>query len=109
VRAPLVNIAETAEAFLVEVAAPGLTNPDFKIGINGTILSIAFTNRKCASGSKVYSQHEFNYCCFKKDIAIPRNVDSFFISATYAEGILSVHLPKTTTAFMHREDRIGVY
>src|SRR5680860_921249 len=38
---PMVNIKETADAYFVEMAAPGLKKSDFHIGLDNQILSIS--------------------------------------------------------------------
>lgn len=106
---PLVNIEETVDAFMIQMAAPGLNSSDFNVSINGNILTISFLHKDDAESKKIYRQHEFNFCCFKKDIVVPENIDSYFISSVYADGILCIHLPKSVKPFMHRADRIVVY
>lgn len=38
---PAVNVKETADAFEVEMAAPGMKKEDFKVELNNNILSIS--------------------------------------------------------------------
>ena len=38
---PAVNIAESGEAFEIEVAAPGLSKEDFKIDVHNNVLTIS--------------------------------------------------------------------
>ena len=38
---PAVNIKETSESFEVEMAAPGMTKDDFKIELEGNVLTIS--------------------------------------------------------------------
>lgn len=106
---PLVNIVEMSDAFIIEMATPGLKNSEFFVGINGNILTISLLHKDVEHSKKLYRQHEFNYCSFKRDIVIPENIDPDFISTVYAEGLLSVKLPKSIRPFIHRVDRILVY
>ena len=106
---PLVNIEEMPDAFIIEMAAPGLKNSDFYVSIIGNILTVSFLHKDDKHIIKLYRQHEFNYCCFKKDIVLPDNVDADFISAVYKDGILCVRLPKSKEQVMNNIERIIIY
>ena len=106
---PSVNIVEMSDSFIIEMAVPGLKSSDFYVSINGNILTISFLHKDDQHSKKLYRQHEFNYCCFKRDIVMPENIDPDFISTVYADGLLSVKLPKSKKPFVHRVDRIIVY
>jgi HSP20 family protein len=106
---PLVNIAELPDLFKVEVAAPGLKSGDFYVNINGNLLSIYVLHKEPEGNTKIYLQHEFNYCCFKRDIILPDKFDTEFLYARYADGVLCISLPKATGEFVHRVSRVMVY
>ena len=106
---PLVNIVEVADAYIIEMAAPGLKNSDFYVSIIGNILTVSFLHKDYKHSKKLYRQHEFNYCCFKKDIVLPGNVDADFLSAVYKDGILCVRLPKSKEQVMNNIERIIIY
>lgn len=48
---PAVNIKETPENYEVEVAAPGMTKKDFKVQLEGNVLTIS-SEKKQMKGSK---------------------------------------------------------
>lgn len=106
---PLVNIVESPDVFTIEVAAPGLKSGDFLVSTNVNILTISVLHKETGTGKKLYHQHEFNYCCFQREIVLPGNTDSDFISAVYTDGILVVSVPKSKEHFKHTVDRIIVY
>jgi len=106
---PLINIAEMPDVFTVEVAAPGLNSSDFLAGIHDNVLTIAVLHREARTADKLFHQHEFNYCCFKRDIVLPGNVDAGFLSAVYKDGILCVRLPKSEAPVMNHVERIIIY
>ena len=106
---PLVNISELPDLFKVEVAAPGLKSEDFYVNLNGNLLSIYVLHRELEGNTKIYLQHEFNYCCFKRDIILPDNFDTEFLIARYIDGVLSISLPKLIGKCVHRVTRIMVY
>lgn len=106
---PLINVAEMPDAFLVEVAAPGLKNDDFLVSIDENVLKIAVLHKDTKAGKKLYYRHEFNYSCFQRDIVLPEKVDAAFISAVYKDGILYVRLPKSNEQVMNHVERIIIY
>jgi HSP20 family protein len=107
--APLVNVVETADAFTVEVAAPGLKSGDFLVSIHQSVLSVSVLHKEWDNSNKTYHQHEFNYCCFKRDLALPENIDTDFLNALYKHGILYVKLPKSKKNLAKEVERVIVY
>jgi HSP20 family protein len=106
---PLVNVMEMPDVFIIEVAAPGLKSGDFYISINGNVLTISALHKEKEAEIKKYHQHEFNYCCFKREIVLPGNVDADFLSTIYEHGILCMRLPKSNAAVMNHVERIIIY
>ena len=68
---PLVNIVEMHDVFKIELAAAGLKSDDFYVSINGNVLTISALHKDVTTVEKLYHQHEFNYCCFRRDIILP--------------------------------------
>lgn len=98
---PAVNIKDTNDEYLVEVAAPGMNKDDFKIDLDNNMLLISSEkeNRheeKDKEGK--FTRREFSYQSFQRSLALPTSVDTEKISATYKDGILSVHIPKKEEA-----------
>ncbi|GHC59311.1 Hsp20/alpha crystallin family protein [Ulvibacter litoralis] len=96
---PKVNIKETADSFMVEMAVPGLKKSDFHIDIDNQVLSIS-TETKVENEQKEenYTRREFGYSSFKRSFTMPESVDDEKINATYNEGILNILLPKKEEA-----------
>ena len=94
---PAVNIKETADAYQVEMAAPGMTKKDFKIELEGNVLTITSektTDREENDGDK-YSRKEFSYQSFHRSFSLPKEVvDVENINAKYEDGVLSLQIPK---------------
>ncbi len=93
---PSVNIKESEEAFIVEMAAPGLDKNDFKISLNSGTLMIS-SEKKSENEVKEdsqYSRREFSYQSFCRSFSLPESADAEKISARYENGILLVNIPK---------------
>lgn len=93
---PAVNIKETENDFLIEVAAPGMNKKDFKINLENNLMTIS-SERKSEKKDEEdgYKRREFSYQSFQRSFTIDETlVDGDKISARYAEGILFITLPK---------------
>ena len=96
---PKVNIIETADAFIVEMAVPGLKKSDFDINIDNELLSISTETKEENEQREVnYTRREFGYSSFKRTFTLPESVNDEKINASYKEGILSILLPKKEEA-----------
>lgn len=98
---PAVNIRETAESFDVEVAAPGMKKEDFKVELDGNLLTIRSErqNRQEKKDGEKYSRQEFSYQSFQRSFDLPTNVvDAEHIEAKYENGLLHLVIPKREEA-----------
>ena len=98
---PAVNIKETPENFQVEVAAPGMTKKDFKIELDGNMLSISSekTNEREDNENEKYSRKEFSYQSFYRTFNLSKDVvDVDKIQAKYENGLLQLLIPKKEEA-----------
>ena len=93
---PAVNVRETNDDFILEVAAPGMSKKDFKISFQNNLLTISSEKEEEREDkNNGYSRREFSYKSFQRSFTVPAfEVDSDKISATYADGILNVKIPK---------------
>lgn len=96
---PKVNIKENADAFMVEMAVPGLKKSDFQINIEDRVLSISTeTKEETEHKEDNYTRREFGYSSFKRTFTLPDSVNDEAINANYENGILSIQLPKKEEA-----------
>ncbi|WP_164110858.1 MULTISPECIES: Hsp20/alpha crystallin family protein [Sphingobacterium] len=100
-RVPAVNIIETAEAFEIELAAPGLQKSDFKINVDKNIISIGVEKvEETETKEKMYNKKEYNYSSFSRSFTLPETVDYSNIDASYTDGILHVRIGKKEEAIV---------
>lgn len=99
---PAVNVRETNDDFMIDVAAPGMKRDDFKVELDNNILTISSEleekqEEKDKNGR--YTRREFSYQSFQRSFSLPENkVDGGKISAKYTDGILHVVVPKREEA-----------
>ncbi|MEO6221382.1 MAG: Hsp20/alpha crystallin family protein [Ginsengibacter sp.] len=98
---PAVNIKETNDNYAVEVAAPGMTRKDFKVELDGNILTISSerSNENQDKEEGNYSRKEFSYQSFLRTFNLPKEVvDADKIQAKYSDGVLHLLIPKKEEA-----------
>lgn len=98
---PSVNIKETPESFIVEMAAPGLTKNDFKIELDNNRLLIQSEkqNAREETENERYSRREFSYQSFQRTFELSKDVvDADKIEAKYENGLLHLVIPKKEEA-----------
>ncbi|MBO0949055.1 Hsp20/alpha crystallin family protein [Fibrella forsythiae] len=95
VSTPAVNVKDTENAYLIDVAAPGAKKENFSLSVNQQVLTLTFKNEEKAEETKdAYVRHEFNFQSFERSFRLPKTVNVEAIKATYTDGILTVELPK---------------
>ena len=98
---PGVNIKETAENYVVEVAAPGMSKKDFKVELDGNSLTISSekSHQKEESEVERYARKEFSYQSFQRTFTLQKEVvDIEKIQAKYENGLLHLLIPKKEEA-----------
>ena len=97
---PSVNIKETSDNYEVEVAAPGLDKNDFKVSLDGSLLTISSEKEnQQVSEEENFTRREFSYQSFQRSFELPKNVvDEDKISARYENGLLHLSIPKKEEA-----------
>ena len=98
---PAVNIRETNENYHVEVAAPGMQKKDFKVELDGNLLTISSekSDKKEEVDAEKYTRKEFSYQAFQRSFTLPKEVvDADKIQAKYEDGMLHLLIPKKEEA-----------
>jgi HSP20 family protein len=109
---PAVNVRETNDNFLIEVAAPGMKRDDFKVELQNNILTISSQTEQHSEErdrDDNYTRREFSYQSFQRSFSLPENkVEGDRISAKYQDGILHVSVPKREEAKIKPPKQIAV-
>jgi HSP20 family protein len=97
---PAVNIKETKDDFLVEVAAPGMNKDDFKIEIDNGLLVISTEKEEKSEDMKdgEFTRREFSYQSFRRSFTLPKTIHDDKVKANYKDGVLMITLPKKEEA-----------
>lgn len=108
---PAVNIEETSDHFIVEMAVPGMKKEDFNIELDNSTLSIKVESKAQQQNhnDRLYTRREFDYKNFQRVFNLNHKlVDSQKIDASYQDGILCIQLAKKEEAKVKPARRITV-
>lgn len=96
---PMVDFSETAREYIVRLEAPGMARDDFDVDLDANLLSLSGKRelRKEEKGED-YLWQERQEGRFLRTIRLPMAVDKAKIEAAYADGVLTVRLPKSEVA-----------
>jgi HSP20 family protein len=97
--APAMDIEETDGEYVVKADLPAMKKEDVRIGISDGVLTVEGERKqeKEEKGRK-FHRIERSYGKFIRRLAVPTDVDPQKVSATFADGELQVHLPKSAAA-----------
>jgi HSP20 family protein len=107
---PAVNVKETDDTYEIIMAAPGLEKNDFKIDVNGSLLTIsAKKDEKKEERDETYSRREYSYTSFSRSFSLPEDIFKDKIDANYMNGELRLTLPKKEEAKTMPHQKINVH
>lgn len=96
---PAVNITENKNEYQVSLAAPGMKKEDFKIDVDGNILTISSEKEENKEEKdKKFTKKEYSYSSFSRSFTLPDEVNKEKIDARYENGVLNLVLPRREEA-----------
>lgn len=106
--APAVDIAETADAYVLRLDLPGVNQKDVKVSLLGDTITIR-GERKRDDAQTTGNVHrtERVHGAFERSFALGSAVRGDQVKATYRDGVLEVHVPKAEEA-REREIQIQI-
>ena len=95
---PLINLTETAQAYIIRAEIPGVSPEDLDIQTTGRNISITGERKIAVDRSAKYHRKEREGGRFSRAISLPGEFDRDKIDASLKNGILEVKLPKAEAA-----------
>jgi HSP20 family protein len=97
--APAVNITEHKDEYMVSLAVPGMKKDDFKIDVDGNMLTISSEKEESKDEKdKKFTRKEYNYSSFSRTFTLPEEINKEKIEAKYEDGVLKISLPRREEA-----------
>ena len=96
---PAVNIKENGDHYTVSLAAPGLKKDDFKIDVDGNMLTISSEKEESKEEKdEKFTRKEYSFSSFTRSFTLPEDVKPESIDARYDNGELKIVLPRKEEA-----------
>ena len=96
---PAINLAEDKDKYYIRAELPGISAEDLDIQATGSNLSISGERKISAEKEDVrYHRREREAGKFSRAISLPGDIDPEGVSASLANGILKVSVPKAEKA-----------
>ena len=92
---PAMDLAETADAYVLRADLPGLSPDDVTIELENRVLTLSGERRadETAEGTG-WRRIERSFGSFKRTLTLPQGIDGDAIAASFDNGVLTVTIPK---------------
>lgn len=104
-RAPEADVVETEKEIRVALEMPGMRSDDIEIGLENNVLTIGGEKqeeREEGDERSTWHLSERRYGKFSRSFLLPRDVEHERIEASFANGVLTVRIPKSERARRRR-------
>jgi HSP20 family protein len=96
---PAVDIHETDDGFVIKAELPGVSKDDVSVDVHQNTLTLRGQRKHEAEVKQdKYHRVERSYGAFQRSFVLPTVVDQEKVQATFKDGVLELHLPKSETA-----------
>ena len=85
------NITENDKEIVVRAEMPGFEENELDVQINQDVLTIKAEKEKKGNGEEEYRS-------FFRSVTLPSRIDATKVQATYRNGVLEVHVPRSPQA-----------
>ncbi|MBN8890730.1 MAG: hypothetical protein BGP12_09020 [Rhodospirillales bacterium 70-18] len=92
---PAVDVTECATAFVITAERPGMTEKDVEVSVSAGMLTLKGEKRQeKQEQEKDFYLTERAFGSFERSFSLPDSADAEKVSASFANGVLTVTLPK---------------
>jgi len=96
---PGVDVVEETDAYVFSADLPGVPKENVDITFEDNILTISGTReRREDAENGQYRRIERRYGKFTRSFALPSQVDTTKVDASFKDGVLAIRVPKAETA-----------
>lgn len=102
---PTMDVFETKDAYVLETDLPGVSVEDVEINFERNTLTLRGERKSAIRASEGEQKADFRihsvervWGSFARSIRLPEYVDGTQIEATFANGVLSIRIPKAQSA-----------
>lgn len=103
---PAMDIAERAEHYTIQVDLPGVSPADVEVAFEQNVLSLRGSKRtaldeKTEDAYRLHARERVSGS-FERALRLPETVDADRIEASFADGVLTITVPKAKAAHPRR-------
>jgi HSP20 family protein len=95
--APKAEVQENGKSYTISIELPGLDQKDVKVLVEDDVLTVSGEKHVERSDEKTHYT-ERSYGSFTRAFALPSDADREGITAHFAKGVLTLHVPKSAEA-----------
>jgi HSP20 family protein len=93
--APALDLSETADAYMIEMAVPGMKAEDLNVGFENGVLTISGEVKQDSENKeRNYHRIERRFGRFSRSVSLPASVRADAIEAKLESGVLHLNIPK---------------
>jgi len=92
--APKAEVQENGKSYTISIELPGLDQKDIKVLVEDDVLTVSGEKHVEHSDEKTHYT-ERSYGSFTRAFTLPTDADRDGITADFAKGVLTLHVPKT--------------
>lgn len=101
---PKIDIADTDKEIVISAELPGMEEKDVDVSLQNDTLTIKGEKKEEKEDKgKDHYRRERSYGSFSRTVALPAEVDTDKIAATFTKGVLTITLPKTPQAVAQKK------
>lgn len=96
---PAINLYDAGDRYVLTAPLPGMNPEDLDLSITGETLTLKGDRRRPEGvADESYRRQERPFGRWSRTVTLPDRVDGGQVSATFAQGVLTVTLPKAEGA-----------
>jgi len=96
---PTFDVKENKDSYIFKGDLPGMKDSDVDVSLNGNRLTISGSREdEKRDESDQYYAHERSYGTFIRTFTLPEDIDTEHVEAEFADGVLTVQVPKKAAA-----------
>lgn len=100
---PAIDLSETDEAYILTAEAPGVAKDDLEVTIENGLVTITGEKHDAHKAHRRHHQYaERRYGAFTRSLMLPRDADADGAQADFADGLLTLTVPKTNGGRKHK-------
>ena len=100
-----IDVAENERAYTVKADIPGVKKEDINVRVDGNVVSIdaqAKTEKETRGEGDKVLRSERHFGTISRSFSLAQDVDASRVQAKYADGVLTLDLPKAAPADSRR-------